>query len=502
MTDYQKEETGLQKAIIDIREVVIPGLERQSEELRRIGGTTTETAALLRKAGERQDEYERQLEELKAERASSAALQKRLDALEANLARGGAGRAGARRAARTLGRAFVESAAFIEYSKEGGKRSGSFMLENAREIIANTRALALSGGLMKRDVYHGATEIGSMNAEETLETVLDPQRPRFLLDYIPTRDVTTADLRYSRESSFLAIVTLVASSVGATDTTITVDNAVAFRVGSTIYVNTTSQSAVIQSISGNVITLTGVTGFTAAVGIKVWSESFIATPEGSYAPQMQLITAEVTPTIKDFSSSATITRQQLRDSSEIEMVVNTRLMENLEAQREQQLLFGTGSNGELEGLMVVSGANTYLQSSGPATDTKLDALRRAMTAPRNYNFGRPTVTVLNNDDWEDIELLKGDGLRYLWATAPGEGSEDRAWRVPVVTSQAMTPLRFLTGNLQTAARYLAREEFELFIAEQHEGYAAQKKVGIFGNIAGGLQISYTRALTQGTFSAG
>lgn len=164
-------------------------------------------------------------------------------------------------------------------------------------------------------------------------------------------------------------------------------------------------------------------------------------------------------------------RQVLDDSPMLEGFIRQRLIYGLELEEETEILTGTGSGGELNGLY--NQATAYATSAS-GTDTKIDVIRRLMTALQASEFSAEAV-VLNPLDWQDIELTKDSDGRYIFAN-PQAVAQPRIWGLPVVVTNTMTSGNVLVGQFSQAAALFDRMSLVVELFREHSDYAAKNMV--------------------------
>jgi HK97 family phage major capsid protein len=139
------------------------------------------------------------------------------------------------------------------------------------------------------------------------------------------------------------------------------------------------------------------------------------------------------------------------------------------------LLYGDGLGDNLQGILTHPDRQQYNIADGPATDTKIDAIRRAATLARVAQYP-VTGCVLNPFDWEDIELQKDNENRYLWVTV-SEGGIPRLWRMPVVDTTAIAVGTALVGAFSLGAILWDREDGNIRVGEPN-AFFLQNKLAI------------------------
>ena len=139
--------------------------------------------------------------------------------------------------------------------------------------------------------------------------------------------------------------------------------------------------------------------------------------------------------------------QVLDDAAGLMSHINGRLMYGLKLKEETQLLSGTGSNHQLNGLITQATAYT-LQS--PQVTNEIDIIRDAIKQAHVGEYS-PNFLVLNPADWYDIEVRKvgGSDDRYVVGN-PRDLSVPTLWGITAVVTNSISSGTFLIGSSQVA----------------------------------------------------
>jgi len=221
----------------------------------------------------------------------------------------------------------------------------------------------------------------------------------------------------------------------------------------------------VQGVTENAIEYVVETGFVNAADMVV---------EGSTGKKPEsAITFELKQEgVKTVGHWIPISREVLNDVSQLRAYIDTRLVYGIKLVEEAQILYGNGVAPNLNGIMPQ--AQSYNWSDGTVGDTKLDAIRRAMTKARLAEYPVNGV-ILHPTDWEEIELLKGSDKHYIWIVVT-EGGVTRLWRAPVVETTAILSGEALTGAFGLGAMLWDRELSTIRVAEQHEDFFIKNMV--------------------------
>jgi len=221
----------------------------------------------------------------------------------------------------------------------------------------------------------------------------------------------------------------------------------------------------VRGITTNAIEYVEETGFVNAAA---------PVAEGVAKPESAITFKLLSESVKTIAHWIPVARTVLADVAQMRAYIDTRLIYGLKLTEEAQILYGNGVSPNLAGIMVNANIQNYSWSSGVVGDTKLDCIRRAMTLARVAEYP-VTGIVLNPNDWEDIELLKGSDEHYIWIVVT-EGGVPRVFRVPVVDTTAIVSGEALIGAYQLGAMLWDREDSNIRVAEQHEDFFIKNQV--------------------------
>ena len=135
--------------------------------------------------------------------------------------------------------------------------------------------------------------------------------------------------------------------------------------------------------------------------------------------------------------------QVLDDAPSLASHINGRLMYGLKLKEETQLLSGTGSNHQLNGL--ITQGTAYVPTS-PQLTNEIDIIRHAMKQAHVAEY-MPDFLVLNPSDWYDIEIrhVGTSDDRYVVGN-PNNMMTNRLWGLNVVVTNSISAGTFLLGS--------------------------------------------------------
>ena len=139
--------------------------------------------------------------------------------------------------------------------------------------------------------------------------------------------------------------------------------------------------------------------------------------------------------------------QVLEDSASLASHINGRLMYGLKLKEETQILSGTGSNHQLNGLITQGTAYT---PTSPQMTNEIDIIRHAIKQAHVAEY-MPDFLVLNPSDWYDIEIrhVTSSDDRYVVGN-PNNMMGHRIWGLPVVVTNSISSGTFLLGSSMAA----------------------------------------------------
>lgn len=194
-----------------------------------------------------------------------------------------------------------------------------------------------------------------------------------------------------------------------------------------------------------------------------------------------------------------VTKQIMRRAPQLRAYIDNELIVGVRLAEDEQLLYGDGSTGNLQGLMTNTNVQDY-GASGRAQsgDTRIDTIRRAVTLLRNLYY-RPSGVVVHPNDWEAIELQKDGEQRYLWVSVT-DGGVARLWRVPVIDTPAIEEGDFLLGDFRMGANLWDLETANVSVGWKNDDFVRNQLV-ILGEEDVIFTTEHPKAFVKGIFGA-
>lgn len=231
--------------------------------------------------------------------------------------------------------------------------------------------------------------------------------------------------------------------------------------------------------------------------------SAIGAGEDQTKAQSNITWSLQTYAVRTFAHWIPASRQILSDAPQLQSLIDIDLVYGLDLESDQQLLLGDGTNQNVTGLLVDASVSNVTPAAATTTAALIGAakiahIRKAITTLQGFEYYNFNGVVLNPLDWEDIETAKGTDGHYIWATV-AQGAEERIWRVPVVSTNAMPAGRFLIGDWTMGARLYDREEASIRISESHADNFVKNTVAILAEERYAFAIPRPKAFAKGTF---
>ena len=429
-------------------------VQQQQAELKKYGETTTETAEALTKATNDMRDIQESLKSVQARVEKVEAEDRRLPGHEQEVIE-------------TAGDVFVNSET---YKAMLGRNSSN------------------SDPVQVKSFYQKTLTSDNTSAGRLVEPyrrpglVVPPDRPLRIRDLMTVQAITSNAVEYVREIGYANVRTNLAAATTASATVLSVVNAEGFVAGHNILINNVI-TRTIDSVDydANEITVTQAVGAVVANGSRVTSQSppdagtIAATPETLIKPEMYIAYDLQTEAVKTIAHWIPASRQIMADAPILAQRINDRLVFGLKFSEEHHILYGDGTSRQLQGILTDANRQTYSWSDGETGDTKVDAIRRAVTLAQLAYYPVNGV-VLHPSDWEDIELLKGSDGHYIWVTVPDGAGSMRVWSIPVVVTTAINEGEFALGAWNMGATLWDREQASIRAAEQHDNFFIRNMV--------------------------
>jgi len=196
---------------------------------------------------------------------------------------------------------------------------------------------------------------------------------------------------------------------------------------------------------------------------------------GGYKPEGSIEFEKVTATVKTIAEWVPATKRGLADASQLRGLIDDELRADLAEEEESQILNGSGSGENLTGILSTSG----IQSQAWATDLAT-TIRKAKTKARTIGRVVPNGIVLNPEDAERLDLLKGTSNDHYYGPGPFAPAGIRTvWGMPIVESEAIAAGTGLVGDFSKAVLW-DREQASITVTDSHADFFIRNLVAVLG----------------------
>lgn len=196
---------------------------------------------------------------------------------------------------------------------------------------------------------------------------------------------------------------------------------------------------------------------------------------GGYKPEGSIAFEKVTATVKTIAEWVPATKRGLADASQLRGLIDDELRADLAEEEEDQILNGSGTGENLPGILSTSGIQTQAW-----TADLLTTIRKAKTKVRTVGRVKATGIVLNPEDNERLDLLKGTSNDHFYGPGPfAAAGIPTVWGLPIVESEAIAVGSGLVGDFSKAVLW-DREQASITATDSHSDFFIRNLVAILG----------------------
>lgn len=196
----------------------------------------------------------------------------------------------------------------------------------------------------------------------------------------------------------------------------------------------------------------------------------VSTPSGT-KPFSDLTFEKVTTSVKNIAHLVAATRRALSDAGQLMTIINNFLRWGLEEEVEDQIVAGSGTGENFDGILNADGT----QAQAFATDIPT-TIRKAITKARYVGRVRPNAVGLNPADDEALDLLKDTTGRYFGSGPFGTGPST-IWGLPRVVSESIPSGTAIVADWRQAVLW-DREQTSVMMTEAHKDWFARNLVAV------------------------
>jgi len=204
--------------------------------------------------------------------------------------------------------------------------------------------------------------------------------------------------------------------------------------------------------------------------------------------------------VRTIASYIRVSRQMLDDTAFLTSYINQRLPKKLFLEEDDQILYGNGSNENLEGITAV--AQSFSAITGLSLVSRFDALVNSISQVRTDNGEyQASAIMLNPEDYYIMLVEKDNENRYYFPDAVRFGGQPpRVAGVPVITNTAVAADDFIVGDFNLGATMALREGVSLQFFEQDQDNVIKNLVTVRVEERLALPIHNPNAFVYGDFT--
>lgn len=483
---------------------------KRESELAKFGKATEETGTKVATYGEQITALQKDLETLQA------GVNERLGKIAPN-------QPPAAEPAKSMGDMFVESAQWKEFKANSGasKTNGAVLIDG---YAKRTFGLGARRSVTPMILSEQVAEMKATLATTSATRLIPPTRldmvgvatlPLNLWDIIPMNPYGGGGIDYVREVGFYGGDPINPSGGAGTWSggylTIT-DTAHGVREGQLIQVESANPAALDGYYRAEVLT-------TDTFRIRVPADPSLvdigtyrvaqqhgaaaATAEASAVPEATWVPEYVQAAEGRIGHFLPITQQVRDDDAVMRAYLDDRIPFGVEKAAERAILYGSGVSPQWRGLFNTARVAEWLWSRGatsPVADTKIDAIRRAITVASIAEYP-VTGLAISPEDNQDLDLVKGTDGHYIYLRAVGDGTGNRFFALPRVEVQSMVPGTALVGSYALGAGIWLRDQVEVLITDSHSDWFPKGILAVRAQLRGVFEVTRPEAFAKVTFDS-
>ena len=236
--------------------------------------------------------------------------------------------------------------------------------------------------------------------------------------------------------------------------------------------------------------------------VKVNSPLTIGSPqtEGSAKAENAVTFTTGQATVQTLATWIPASRQALDDFNELEGFLRTGLPYYVNRDEELQLLSGSNTGQDLNGMITQAQAFNSALLSASAGYTRIDQVGAAIEQIESIDEIPPSFVVMNSKDWWQLRRTKDGFGRYILGDPQAAGNP-RIWDLDVVSTNSIAAGTFLVGGGDPAQTEIRdRMEMTVEISTEHSTYFTQNLVAIRAEKRLALVVQRPNSFVTGTFA--
>lgn len=189
--------------------------------------------------------------------------------------------------------------------------------------------------------------------------------------------------------------------------------------------------------------------------------------EASTKPVNTFDPTTVTERVKTIATYFKIGRQAFEDYAELQGLINSLGSYKINAEMDRQILTGSNSGEDLDGLITQATAFDSTLLSAATGYTYFDQIAAAAQQVGEADEFEPTFFVVHPRNWWQMKRLKDVDKNYLLSGPRGTGAAEAIWGMTPVATTQITSGTFLVGSgTSPAVEFRPRMELEVMISAE------------------------------------
>lgn len=206
---------------------------------------------------------------------------------------------------------------------------------------------------------------------------------------------------------------------------------------------------------------------------------------GGYKPESDMALEVVSTTVKTIAHWIPVTKRAIADAGQVRTLIDNFLAYGLNEELEDQILNGSGSGENFQGIYGTPGVQTITPTANDIEDV-LAAIKNVRVVGRR----RPTAIVMHPDDWYSggFLLAKDTTNRYIIGDPRASLDQlNQLWGLQVIVSEAATANTALVGDFRQAVLW-EREGVNVMVSDQHADFFIRNLLAILAEMRAGFGV--------------
>lgn len=192
------------------------------------------------------------------------------------------------------------------------------------------------------------------------------------------------------------------------------------------------------------------------------------TAEGVAKPKSSFLLAQKAAPVVKIATHFKVSEEMLDDISYLASHISLRGTQKYANKEDQQLLYGTGQSGQLEGLTVSATDFALDQYTGDSNAQEYDILIEAVKQLRNVNY-MPSAAMISVKRYFDMVRRKDDEGNYIMPEAVIFGQQSPVVQgVPIIATNALADNDFLVADFPQLTTLFDRKGVNVRFFDQNE----------------------------------